>query len=155
MFMVTCAPKKEEKRIDEATTTVAKASDLPAMTITKMDGSKHALKDVKGKTVLILFQPDCDHCQREATQIAQNLDKFKDYQLYFISSDALPNIEKFSSDYNLKDKSNVQFAWTPTENVLNTLGPIQAPSLYIYNEDGKLVQSFNGEVAIEVVLKYI
>jgi peroxiredoxin len=155
LLLVACSAKKETVKEEESTASAVVTTDLPAMTLTNFDGSKQSVKDIKGKTVLILFQPDCDHCQREAVEIEKNLERFNGYQLYFVSSDAIPAIDKFSSDYRLKDKANVHFAQTTVQNVLDNFGAISAPSLYIYNEQGKLVQSFNGETAIEVVLKYI
>ena len=130
-------------------------NDLPAMQIGLLNGKSVDARTIKGKTVLVLFQPDCDHCQEEARQIAENLEAFKKYNLYFVSSSALPEIEKFSRDYDLSDHENVLFGQTSTENILNNFGPIQAPSVYIYTEQGKLVNNFNGQVDISALLKYL
>ena len=107
-----------------------------------------------GNVALVLFQPDCDHCQREAEQIRLNLEGFKDYKLYFISSAPMPEITRFAEQYKLVNLNNVVFARTEAQNVIKAFGPIEAPSIYLYKK-GSLIESFNGEVAIEVVLKYI
>src|SRR5687768_1589568 len=72
-------------------------NDLPSMTITKLDGSEIDIRALKGKMILILFQPDCDHCQREAKEIREHIDAFKEYSIYFISADQIPAIEKFGN----------------------------------------------------------
>jgi peroxiredoxin len=134
--------------------TVQSINDLPRMKVTKLDGVPIDIRTLSGKIVLILFQPDCDHCQREAKEIREHIEAFKDYSLYFISSDQMPAIEKFGNDHGLLNYSNVHFASTTVESILNNLGPIPAPSVYIYS-DQRLVQKFNGEIAIEKILQTI
>lgn len=147
------APSSDSSKEKEEPASVV--NDLPNMTITLLDGSALNIKGLKGKTVLIFFQPDCDHCQREAAEIRKNLEAFRNSTLYFITSHPRSEIEKFGNNFGLMGHSNVFFAWTSTENVLNSFGPISAPSIYLYSSDHKLIKAFNGEVKIELVLNYI
>jgi hypothetical protein len=149
---VSCSHKAKE---DTAKTPAPTVNDLPAMQITLLNGTKLSAKELALPAILIFFQPDCDHCQREAQQIGENLSAFKNYTLYFISSAAKANVQKFAGDYGLEQKDKVLFGVTTVSNILDNFGPIQAPSIYIYSDQGKRVQEFNGEVAIEVVLKYL
>jgi cytochrome oxidase Cu insertion factor (SCO1/SenC/PrrC family) len=146
-----CSTKEKEAQQED----VAVPNDLPAMTISLPDGRTIDARTLKGKNVLVLFQPDCDHCQHEAEEVRENLEAFRDYTLYFISSAPMAEIEKFASDYKLSGNSNVVFGWTATENVLNNFGPIQAPSVYIYADQGRLVQKFNGQTDVGVIVKYL
>lgn len=130
-------------------------SDLPAMQVTGLDGRTFPVKSLKGKTVIVMFQPDCDHCQREATQIQENIAAFKPYQLYFITTAASAEIKKFAAEYKLNTYRNVHFGTTTLGDILSTYGPIETPSLYIYNADGRLVKKFNGEANIHVVKKHL
>jgi peroxiredoxin len=132
-----------------------KASDLPSFEITLLSGTKTPVNKLTGKIALVLFQPDCDHCQREAEQIRQNLPGFKDFKIYFISSASAPEIDRFAKEYKLSAVPNVFFGQTSAQNIVNAFGPIEAPSIYLYSASGSLIEKFNGEVAIEVVLKYI
>lgn len=149
-MLVSCT--SSEKREKEQTPVTAK-NDFPAMKLTFLDGKETSAKNLEGKSILILFQPDCDHCQREAQDIATHLESFSDYTLYFISSAPLDQISKFSGDYGLYDKANVLFAQTTVDDVLNTFGSIPTPSLYIYSAEKQLMKSFNGEVSIDRVIK--
>jgi peroxiredoxin len=130
-------------------------NDLPALDLQMRDGSKISAKNLPGKVALILFFPDCDHCQREAAQIQKNIAGFKDYTLYFISSAPFEEINHFATTYQLHNYKNVVFARTEAQNVINAFGPIETPTIYLYDKSGKLIETFSGEVAIEVVLKYI
>jgi peroxiredoxin len=154
-FLLQCAgPSSEKREQKEEATTEQKQNDLPKMMITTLDKTQVNARILEGNIILILFQPDCDHCQREAKEIRAHLDSFKEYSIFFISADQMPAIEKFGKDYDLLGHQNIQFAMTTIENVLNNFGSIPAPSIYIYR-DQKLVQKFNGEVAIEKVLQLI
>jgi peroxiredoxin len=134
-----CAPPESKQK---EVPIVQTRNDLPRMTVTTSGRASVNLRVQKGKVILILFQPDCDHCQREAQEIRKHLDRFKEYSLYFISADQMNAIEEFGRSYDLLGHSNVNFAATTVDNVLTNFGPIPAPSVYIY-ADQRLVKKFN------------
>ncbi|MEP6734359.1 MAG: redoxin domain-containing protein [Chryseolinea sp.] len=130
-------------------------NDQPDLIITLTDNTTHNIKDLTGKNVVILFQPDCDHCQREATDFQKNLSAFEACAIYFITAAPMDEIIEFSTKYNLNGHSNVHFGFTPAPNILKNYGAISAPSIYIYSDEHKLVKQFNGEIAVKEVMKYI
>lgn len=151
--MLACSgPKSNEKPPEPEN--IPTRNDLPKMVITSFDGSQVNVRELKGNTILILFQPDCDHCQREAREIRDHLDAFKKYNLYFISADQMSAIEKFGKDYDLLGHSNINFCMTTVQHVLDNFGPIDAPSVYIYVDQG-LQHKFNGETPIANILQAI
>jgi peroxiredoxin len=129
-------------------------NDLPPMLVATLNGSQVNIHTLKGEVILILFHPDCDHCQREATEIRQHLEAFQKYALYFISTDQKTAIEKFAGEYDLAGKPNVFFGTTTVQNVIDNFGAIAAPSVYIYS-DQQLRNNFNGEVDIQKILQVI
>lgn len=133
----------------------AAPNDLPKLPITTLDGTKLMVNELKGSTVLVLFQPDCDHCQREAAQIRENIAAFDGYKIYFVSDANLPQLSQFAKTYKLSDQRNVHFAQTTINDILNQVGPIEAPSLFVYSPEGRLVKSFIGETPIEEILKVL
>ncbi|WP_162051792.1 TlpA family protein disulfide reductase [Pontibacter pamirensis] len=144
------APAAEEA--PSATTAAVVPNDLPMMSLTRLDGSSLMAKDLEGKTVLVLFRPDCDHCQRETVQIRENLEAFEDYTIYFVSDAGLPQLSQFAREYDLADKNNIYFAQASVNDIIHTLGPVEAPSVFIYSEEGRLVGSFIGETPIEEII---
>jgi peroxiredoxin len=127
-------------------------NEQPAIPLTLLDNSVRNVDELTGKNVLIFFQPDCDHCQREAAEIERNLEAFGNATLYFITSAPLEEVKPFADAYKLNGRPNVFFAFTPAAFVLNNYGPISAPSVYIYSEDHKLVKAFNGETPVGKIL---
>lgn len=133
----------------------APVSDLPDLTVTKLDNTPLRIKELKGRNILVLFQPDCDHCQRETREIKAHLPAFKGYTLYFVSNYPAGQLRQFSQDYQLASEPNVVFGTTTVEAILQTLGPQPSPSVYIYDGQGRLVKSFLGETKVEKILPFL
>ncbi len=150
---VSCQKKEEAKETTSAP--IEAVNDLPAMPITLLDNTTIQTKSITGNFILILFQPDCDHCQREAQEFQKNLAAFDNYILYFVSSATIAETEAFARQYGLSEHANVKFGVTSVENILNNFGAISAPSMYIYNGSGKLVKKFNGETDIQQIVEAI
>lgn len=141
---------------DAAGVEVASAvNELPEMNLVTMDQQVIHVHELTGKNILIFYRPECDHCQREATAIRENLDAFREYQIYFVGTDGHEASQTFAKDYDLEGKSNVHFVQTSVNEILDRLGPISTPSLYIYSEERRLVRHLDGETAIEEILRYL
>lgn len=147
--------QKKEEKTEAAPTSVETTNDLPSMPITLLDGTTIQAKGITGSFILILFQPDCDHCQREAEAFQKNLKAFDNYTLYFVTSAGNAETEAFAKQYELSGKDNIKFGVTAVENILDNFGAISAPSIYIYNGSGKLVKKFNGETDIQQIVEAI
>jgi peroxiredoxin len=155
VLAISCEVRQKKKAEETPAAAEAAVNELPSLAITGPDNKTIITKALnKGKVILILFQPDCDHCQRETTAIVENVKAFEPYQVYYISSASQTDMHKFFIDYKLENLSNFHYASTTLENVLNALGPISAPSMYIYS-NGKKVKHFNGETNISDILKVL
>ncbi len=128
------------------------SNDLPDMPVRLTTGSFIQMNRLNGKSILVLFQPDCDHCQREATRMRENLESFNEYKVYFISSAPLPELQQFATTYGLSNAANFYFGTTDVNNIIEKFGSIPTPSMYIYSENGMLKKEFIGEAAIEDIL---
>jgi peroxiredoxin len=128
---------------------------MPQMVVTLLDGTNVVMRLMKQKTMIVVFRPECDHCQREAEEIKANLDAFNGVNVYFVTSEPMEDIKKFAYDYGLHGYQNIFFGWTSVQSVLDNFGAIATPSIYIYSSDQQLVKSFNGQVDIATVLPFI
>lgn len=130
-------------------------NDLPYLKFTKLDGAVVSAHDLPGKTILVMFNSDCDHCQREAGEISEKISLFKDYTLYFLASDPIENILKFAQEYGLASHKNVIFGRAEVPDVIQTFGPIATPSVYIYSQEKRLVKYFNGETKVADIVSFL
>ena len=86
---------------------------------------------LKGKNIIILFFPDCDHCQREATEIAERMKSFDGYTLYFLSINPFDEILKFSEKYKLNGIQNVRFVQTTGDAIYSNFGSVPTPGVVL------------------------
>lgn len=104
----------------------------------------------KGKAVLVvIFNPDCDHCQHETEEIKKHIDEFKDAQIIMASMSPLSKIKAFAEQYDLASMPNIvvgqdtYFILAPFYNMHNM--PFNAA----YNKKGDLIEVFSGSVPVE------
>jgi len=152
VFTSAACSSREKQPDQQTSTTEAQANDLPDITLAMDDGSKLKVKSLNGNTILILFQPDCDHCQREAQNIKDFIKEFEKYTLYFIAAADMKEIKAFASTYGLTDHANIRFGATDVATVVKSFGSIPAPSVFIYN-GGKQKAAFKGETEIGQIIR--
>ncbi|MCC9136071.1 peroxiredoxin family protein [Pontibacter silvestris] len=142
--------KSEAKSVSTPKETAT--NNIPWIQLTRLDGSKIVAHDLESNVVLVVFQPDCDHCQREAKEISEHLSSFKKYDLYFISDAEMDKLSQFAKDYKLHGENNVHFVQATANDIFNNFGAIPTPSLYVYSDNGHLEKSFIGETPIENIM---
>jgi peroxiredoxin len=149
-------PRSEEiTEADRPASDKILVNQLPNLKLLGVDGSVNYSRELNGKNVLVLYNPDCDHCQREAKEIRTQLKAFENYTVWFVSSDNFENIGRFAKDYDLVGHANVHFTRTEVMEVINNFGAIATPSVYIYSDERQLIKAINGETRIEEIIKYL
>lgn len=155
ILFCSCAPKSEKEKEVTAKTRMNEITGLPNIILMSADGRQFSTNKLPGKTLLIFFSADCDHCQREATQIHENLKAFESYSIYFISLDPFPVIRKFSETYKIDNNPNIFFVRADGQSVFSAMGYMKTPTICIYSANKKLVKRFDGETKIEEILKLL
>lgn len=130
-------------------------NELPYLTYQTLKGDTVSTRSLPGSSILILFNTECDHCQRAAKEISEKIEAFKNYELLFIAADSVHKIDNFSITYDLASKPNVKFGRAEYQEVFMNFGSIPTPSFYIYSREKKFVKSFLGETPVEELIKYL
>src|SRR6187399_428163 len=100
VILASCSKRQEEAQAPPETA-VSAVNEQPSIPLTLLDNTQVNVKDLSGKNALIFFQPDCDHCQREAQEFERNLEAFNGTTLYFITSGPMDEIKAFADTYKL------------------------------------------------------
>ncbi len=103
--------------------------------------------------MMIVFNPDCEHCQHETEEIIKNIDKFKGIQIVMSSMVTITEIKAFIEKYQLSKYDNITVGkdvsyFLPAYYQFNNL-----PFLAFYDKKHKLISEFSGSLPIEKVLK--
>ncbi len=112
-------------------------------------------KDIKkNKAVFVMvFSPDCDHCQLHAEEMVNKRDEFKDIQVVMGSMQPLSKIKEFYTIYHL-DKLDNLIIGQDREFILGTYYKMKSlPFLAFYDKKGMLIDVFEGALPIDKVLE--
>ena len=109
----------------------------------------HADSEVAPFTILIYFNSECEHCQREIHEISKNIGLFDRTQLLLTSFEPQQEAFTFLAQHDLSD---LYLRSTP-ENVIDSFSG-GVPQTLIYQE-GELIKHFKGEVKVSAILKVI
>lgn len=121
---------------------------LPNLTFQSYDGSPVHLNVGTQPTVLIYFEPDCDHCQQEATEYRKAAQTLEAMRVLWLSSAARPAVEQFAVAYGLVPN---QVVLLNREVAYKKFGFSAVPNIMIYRADGSLVRRFKGVTSFKEI----
>ena len=130
---------------------------LPIINFENLEGSKFYTQDLDlNKPSLILyFNPDCEHCQYEARAIRDSLPRFAEVNVLLISDEPIARLQAFAKEYDLAAQPNIHILYDGERNFKALFGTSLVPSIFIYNRQQQLVKQFKGETKMEAILKYL
>jgi thioredoxin-related protein len=103
-------------------------------------------------TLIMMFSPDCDHCQHQTEDIIKNLQAFKNIQIVMNTVLPFNQMKEFYERYQLSKYKNfimgrdVLFFFSPYYRAQFT------PYLALYNKKGELVFTNDGQMKIEALI---
>ncbi len=107
-------------------------------------------------TVIIYFNPECEHCQYEATEIGRQPERFGKANMILITPDnSRERIENFARQYRLWQVDNLVVLLDRNFQFKKYFGTSVFPSVFIYGANKRLLKQFIGEVKMEAVLQII
>jgi thiol-disulfide isomerase/thioredoxin len=107
----------------------------------------------KKPVLLMLFSPDCNHCQHEAEQLVANKEFFADKHIILVSTYPLFRLKDFAEKYRLNEMQNVVLTKDPYYLLISFYAIKSLPYLALYDKKGKLIQTYEGSVGIDKVLQ--
>lgn len=110
----------------------------------------------KGKPLLImLFSPECDHCQHEAKELVKNIDKFKNIQVIMATSLDANKMNAFIKQFGLDKYPGIITVGRDNAFALPVYYGIKnLPFHAFYNKNKQLIGGFEGSLSINRILDY-
>lgn len=125
-------------------------TELPDLNVQLGDKSTVYLRDLSGDIILIFFNPDCDHCQEQAREIAANKELFERWQVYFITSVPVETAEQFAVNYRLTD-ANFRFGHSGVNEVFGSVGALNEVPTIIFFKSNRFVRKYEGLTSLELL----
>ena len=100
----------------------------------------------------MFFSPDCEHCQKETKELLAYKNDLKSIQIIMLSPSNYPTLKQFYNEYGIAAMPNIRMA-QDINYAFGSLYQIRTfPSLYVYNDAGKLLKAFVGNVSVPDIL---
>lgn len=127
---------------------------VPPFSIMRLPDSTYYTKDdlQKNKPVIIMiFSPDCDHCQKATKEILENYKVFKKAQIVMASPVGFNYIKKFYSEYKISNYPGIIMGMDGSHFFGYFYKIINFPAIFLYDKKGQFVKSFEGSIPIKTI----
>lgn len=123
-------------------------ADMPAFSFTQFNGEPYTRDSLRSgvPTVLVLFDPDCEHCQEELTTIQQSIAAFQGVELLLVSPADRSRLIPFASEKGLNSLPGVRVLGTEAPHFLELFGTTKMPTTFFYGGDRMLRQEEVGRL---------
>ena len=103
--------------------------------------------------MLMLFNPECEHCKQATEEMISKIDRFKNIQVVMATNTTFSRMLAFRETYQLAKYKNIIVAqdthyFLPTFYMIRNL-----PFLAFYNRKKGLISVFEGTLPMEKVLQ--
>lgn len=133
----------------------ARQADIPSFSIIKVpDSIKFEKTNLqKNKPVIIMiFSPDCEHCQLRLQEIKANIKLFKNIQIVMISNLGYNYISRFYKEFNISKYPGIVMGMDYRYVIGNFFTISSVPAIFLYNKSGKFVKAFDRNVPIKKIV---
>ncbi|MEO7922141.1 MAG: thioredoxin [Chitinophagaceae bacterium] len=129
---------------------------FPPMKLLLPDSSTYYTKDdlpKKKPVMLMLFNPQCEHCQHETEELVRNIDQFKDIHIVLSTSMLFDSMMSFREKYKLAQFDNIVVGYDPGFFLITYYMLHNMPFLAFYNKKKELISVFEGSLPIPAILE--
>lgn len=105
--------------------------------------------------VFIYFDPDCEHCQKEAKEISTHMSALRNTRIYFLTNGEAADAKLFLRLFKINTINNVMVGKDYEYSFYRTFLPPTVPYIAIYNSRRRLVKLYEGETNIDFIIKSV
>lgn len=120
---------------------------IPSFKIINIADSSAFTKDnlkKKKATIVMVFSPDCEHCQEETKELTAKMKLFKKAQIIMVSPLDFSYMKKFYTEYKIANYPTITMGRDPGY-FFGTFYKVRSfPSIFVYDKKGNFVKSFTG-----------
>lgn len=131
-------------------------ADLPQFAFELPDGSTLTPSVLAEQPVIVFyFDPDCDHCNKQAKMVSENADQFEGITMIWVSwALSIEDNVNFYKKYFMEMPDKVYIARDIQFSIDQLFGYSEVPSVYVYNKEFKRTASFEAETDTELLVKF-
>lgn len=149
LFLISYVGYSQTYSAGKATPAFISNPAIPDFTVYKAPDStvftNHNLSSKKA-TLIMIFSPECSHCQHATSMLLQNISHFKDAQILMTTWLPFPEMIAFYKNYKIADYPQITMGWDKKDFFLPYYHIGSYPGMVVYDKKGKYVTSFSGDV---------
>ncbi len=105
-------------------------------------------------TIMIFFNPTCDHCEVEASSMVQRANEFKNINVTWVAVAEKPAMKTFDSTYQLS-KNNMILLRDTAKSAGKLFNIKDVPSILFFDETHQLLSKYAGTLRIDKMLEEV
>lgn len=147
----------EEEKPQKAYKTGMEGKPLPAFVIQLLDSITfiHSEDLPKDKSlVLFYFSPTCPYCRAQMHDMVNNIDRFKDKDLYILTNADLKYIKGFAEYFKLNRLRNVIVGRDTGSVVLITYRQTKVPFTAYFDKNKQLKAAYSGRITVNSLFQF-
>lgn len=109
----------------------------------------------KKATLIMVFSPECGHCQHVTTLLLKDISHFKNTQILMVTWLPYNEMIAFYNNYKIADYPQITMAWDKKDFFLPYYHVQSFPDLIAYDKKGTLIKAFDGNIQLEQIWKAI
>ncbi len=119
-----------------------------------MDDKPYTQQDLRKEqpTVMLFFNPDCDHCQSEADSMTKRAKDFQHVNVLWIAVADKPEMYSFDSTYHLTFNAMTMLRDTGKK-AGKLFGIKDVPSIILFDENKEVINKYAGTISADRILK--
>lgn len=131
---------------------------VPPLKILRIDSATYFTKENLSKkkpTIIMVFNPECEHCKHETEEIVKNINDFKNIQIVMTTPQSFHEMKGFYQKYKLGKYPNIivgrdEHFTLPSFYMIHSL-----PFLAFYNKKKELISVHEGSMTVPKMLAEI
>ncbi len=131
-------------------------SEMPELEYLSRNGKVHLKTDNGRVTLVMIFHPDCEHCEELLKQISGHSNELASMSFIFLTTDQNFFVnDQIKAWPVLSQLNNVDWGTVERSHFIDLFGPFAYPISYIFSPSGKLSHKISGKVKMEKLLSII
>ena len=128
--------------------------EYPPVKLLLPDSVSYFTKDdlKKRPTFLLLFNPQCEHCQHEIEELLKHIDAFKKIQIVMATSMPFDSMLVFRNKYNLAAHNNIIVGQDTHFFLYSFFQNRNVPFHAFFDKKKQLISVFEGNISIGSIL---
>jgi hypothetical protein len=130
-------------------------SAFPIIDLLTLNGKTYntrLLAEAPMNKLVVVFDPDCEHCKNEIHDLLRNASKFDHTSILFISQQPAQSLKPFEDEINSTAPSKALLFGIDPGQLFKTFPISSFPEIFLYGKDNREISQHTGETPSNILI---